>query len=96
MIRVVFLSMLLPVALSLSGPIYYGYSHAPQWRIAIWALASVPVFLWYTRSSFQKTFASAHGFVGAAFGLVAIALTATVFFVVGDYAVYFLVRAISN
>ena len=95
MIRVVFLSMLLPVALSLSGPIYYGYSHAPQWRIAIWALASVPVFLWYTRSSFQRNF-RAHSFMGAALGLIAIALVATVFFMVGDYAVYFLVRAISN
>jgi hypothetical protein len=95
-IRVIFLSMVLPLALTLSGPIYYGVSNGPQWRVTVWALASVPVFLWYTRSSFQKTFGSAHGFVGAALGLVAIALFAAVVFLVGDHAVYFLVRAISN
>ena len=95
MIRVIFLSMLFPVVLTLTGPIYYGYSHAPQWRIAVWALASVPVFLWYTRSSFQNNFRG-QGVLVAAFGLVFIVLVATAFFMAGDYAVYFLVRSISN
>ncbi|MGC1861514.1 MAG: hypothetical protein WA733_10415 [Methylocystis sp.] len=95
MIRVIFLSMLLPVVLTLSGPIYYGYSHAPHWRIAVWALASVPVFLWYTRSSFRNNFRD-QSVIGATFGLVVIAIVAAAFFMVGDYAVYFLVRSISN
>ena len=95
MIRIIFLSMLLPVALTLSGPIFYGYSHAPHWRVTVWALASVPVFLWYTRSSFRNNFRD-QGATGAVLGLVVIAIVAAAFFMVGDYAAYFLVRSISN
>jgi hypothetical protein len=95
MIRVILLSMLFPVALTLTGPIYFGVSNAPHWRVAIWALASVPVFLWYTRSSFRNNFRG-QGLLSAAFGLVFIAIVAVAFFMAGDYGVYFLVRSISN
>jgi hypothetical protein len=87
--------MLLPVALTLSGPIYYGYWNAPHWRVAVWAFACVPVFLWYTRREFMNNFGR-RGAIGVSFSLVAIAAVAAVFFLAGDYAVYFLVRSISN
>ena len=44
MARVVFLSLALPVAFSLVGPIYYGYSHGPYWRVLIWASACTVIF----------------------------------------------------
>jgi len=95
MIRVIFLSMLLPVALTLTGPVYFGISNATHWRVAVWALASVPAFLWYTRSSFRNNF-EGQGLLSATFGLVVIVIVAAAFFMAGDYGVYFLVRAISK
>jgi hypothetical protein len=38
-VLVVLLSMALPVALSVVGPIYYGYMNGPYWRVLIWAAA---------------------------------------------------------
>jgi hypothetical protein len=46
-IRVVFLGLLGPVVLSSIGPAYYGYSHAPYWRILVWALTCTVGFFWW-------------------------------------------------
>jgi hypothetical protein len=35
--RVAILSMLPPVVLSALGPIYYGYTRSPYWRVLVWA-----------------------------------------------------------
>ncbi len=93
--RVVFLSMLLPSALTLFGPIYYGVYGAPNWRITVWALASVPVFLWLSRDSFRHAYAG-YQFVDVVVGLVLISVIAAAFFLAADFGVYFLVRSISN
>jgi hypothetical protein len=45
-LRVVFLSMIGPIILSAVGPIYYGYTHGPYWRVIVWALAVTVLFLW--------------------------------------------------
>ena len=53
-VRVIFLSMAAPVILSAVGPLYYGYTHGPYWRIIIWALACTVGFSWLKRLSFKS------------------------------------------
>src|SRR5262249_50677140 len=43
-LRVVSLSMIVPVILSAVGPIYYGYTHGPYWRVIVWALVVAVAF----------------------------------------------------
>lgn len=57
--RVISLGLALPVAFSLVGPIYYGYTHDPYWRIIIWASACIVLFLWQARSPFRHALSTA-------------------------------------
>ena len=53
------LAMALPVAISLGGPIYYGYTNGPYLRVVVWAAACTIAAIWFYRQSF--TAASATG-----------------------------------
>ena len=44
--RVFSLGLGLPVAFSLVGPIYYGYTHGPYWRVIVWASVCTVIFCW--------------------------------------------------
>jgi hypothetical protein len=54
MLRVTFLAMALPVALSLAGPIYYGYTNGPYWRVLIWAGACTVGGSTFVHCGFQR------------------------------------------
>jgi hypothetical protein len=94
-VLVVLLSMALPVALSVTGPIYYGYTNGPYWRVLIWAAVCTIGAVWFYRSSFTAAFGDASAAVKLV-NLIAIVLVMGLCFVLGDSAIYFLVRAISN
>jgi hypothetical protein len=74
LLRVVFLSMIGPIILSAVGPIYYGYTHGPYWRVIVWAVAVTVLFLWWARSSFKNALSTAQTSVNAALNIVAIVL----------------------
>jgi hypothetical protein len=96
-VLVVLLSMALPVGLSIAGPIYYGYTNDPYWRVLIWAAVCTIGGVWFYRNSFTAAFSDAH--YSSAIKLanvVAIVLTMGLCFLAGDSAIYFLVRSISN
>lgn len=90
--RIVVLAMLLPVALSLAGPIYYGYTNGPYWRVIIWALACTIGFLWLNRSSINPSSSAAIN----ALNVVLISLTVAAAFLIGDSIVYLLTHLISK
>src|SRR5260370_5578802 len=52
-LRVILLSMAVPIILSATGPLYYGYTDGPYWRVIVWALACTVGFSWLERSSFK-------------------------------------------
>jgi hypothetical protein len=96
-IAVVLLSMVLPVALSVAGPIYYGYTNGPYWRVLIWAAVCAVGAVWLYRRSFTAAFADADYSAAVKLGnVIAIVLVIAVCFIAGDSAIYFLVRSISN
>jgi hypothetical protein len=105
--RVLFLGLLVlpiaitpPLVVSLIGPVYFGYSHAPYWRVLAWALASTTCFFWWGGTSAFKT-----AFTGEAatlpfwiklMNVVLIITWATLGIVAGHSLAYVLVRSISN
>lgn len=91
----VFGGMFLPVLLSLIGPIYYGITGGPPWRIAVWATASLAGFLWIWRRLLAGHLAGLSG-ADATKAFLAIVIVSGAFFMIGDYAVYFVARLISN
>lgn len=96
-VLVVLLSMALPVALSVAGPIYYGYINGPYWRVLIWAAACTIGAVWLFRQSFTVAFSNTDHSTAEKFVIVvAIVLTMGLCFLAGDSAIYFLVRSISH
>jgi hypothetical protein len=91
---VVFLSMLLPVTLSLAGPIYYGYTNGPYWKVIIWALASTVGFLWLDRSTLRQSLTNDRISNAKSFSLISLIVMAA--FLAGDSIAYFLTHLISN
>jgi hypothetical protein len=95
-VRVVSLGLGLPVAYSLIGPIYYGYTHGPYWRVIVWALASTVIFCWQVRSSFKSALSTAPpSIIGRFLMVLAIVVVAAIGFFVGDTLVYLFVRALT-
>jgi hypothetical protein len=93
--RVICLGLGLRVALSLVGPIYYGYTHSPYWRIVVWASACTVIFCWQERSSFRQALSTAPPSIIGRFLLVlAIVVMVAVGFFVSDTLVYLFVRAL--
>lgn len=96
-VLVVLLSMALPVALSVAGPIYYGYTNGPYWRVLIWAAVCTVGAVWLYRQSFTAAFIDADYSTAVKFvNVIAIVLVIGLCFLAGDLAIYFLVRSISN
>ena len=99
MLRVIFLSLLGPIVLSAIGPIYYGYTNAPYWRIIVWAFVCTVGCAWWSRSSFKVAFNTDHAprsFLGRSSLFIAIIVVIAVGFIAGDSLAYVLARSISN
>jgi hypothetical protein len=97
MLRVTFLAMALPVALSLAGPIYYGYTNGPYWRVLIWAGACTVGGIWLYRHSFTAAFSDApYSFAEKLVNVTAIIVVMGLCFLAGDSVAYFVVRSFSN
>jgi hypothetical protein len=95
MTGVILLGLLVPIALSLFGPIYYGYNDGPYWRVIVWALASTVGFLWVARSVLRNTLRTGSpSIIGRAALVVVIFATTAVAVVVGDSLIYLLVRSL--
>lgn len=95
MARVVSLSLALPVAFSLVGPIYYGYTHGPYWRVIIWASACTVLFCWQVRSYFRHALSTAPPSIIGRFLLVlAIVVVIAIGFFAGDTLVYLIARSL--
>ena len=58
-LRVILLGMAVPIILSATGPLYYGYTDGPYWRVIVWALACTVGFSWLERSSFTSALSTA-------------------------------------
>ncbi len=96
-VRVIFLSLALPVILSAIGPAYYGFTGGPYWRAIVWALACVVPFLWWSRSSFAHAWRTAPpSIVGRSLLVIAIVVIAAIAFAAGDLLVYVLARSLSR
>lgn len=93
--RVIFLGLAFPIAFSLVGPMYYGYTHGAYWRVIVWALACTAIFCWQARSSFKHSQSTAPPSIIGRFLLVlAIVILIALGFTAGDTLVYLLVRAL--
>jgi hypothetical protein len=96
-VLVVLLSMALPVALSIAGPIYYGYKNTPYSAVLIWAAVWTVGAVWFYRQSFTAAFSDAdYPAAVKLLNIIAIIVTISLCFLAGDSAIYFLVRSISN
>jgi hypothetical protein len=96
MVRVIFLSMAAPVILSGVGPLYYGYTHGPYWRIIVWALACTVGFSWLERLSFKSALSAAPpSIIGRSLLVVAIVAVVAIAFVAGDSVLYLLARSLN-
>ena len=91
--RAIFLSMAGPVILSAVGPLYYGYTHGPYWRIIVWALTCTVGFSWLVRSSFKNALSTAPpSIIGRSLLVIAIVAVALIAFVIGDSLLYLFAR----
>ena len=83
--RVFSLGLGLPVAFSLVGPIYYGYTNGPYWRVIVWASVCTVIFCWQERSSFRHALSTApRSIIGRFLLVLAIVVLAAVGFIAGD------------
>jgi hypothetical protein len=97
MMGVILLGLLVPIVLSVVGPIYYGYNNGPYWRVIVWALACTLGFLWLARSSLRETLLAAPpSIIGRSLPVVAIIAMIAVAVIVGDSLVYLFVRSLSH
>jgi hypothetical protein len=97
MLRVTILAMALPVAFSLAGPIYYGYTDGPYSRVLIWAAACTVILMWTSRRSLVGSLINTPSSPAIKLvNAIAIVVAVGVSFIIGDSAVYCLVRLISN
>ena len=88
-------AMLLPVLISLTGPIYYGVTGGPPWRVAIWGATCLIGFIWLSRAALRRNIGELDN-ANATKAFVAIILVSGAFFEAGDYLAYFLARSFSN
>jgi hypothetical protein len=93
--RVVSLSLALPVLFSLVGPIYYGFTHGPYWRVIIWASVCIAIFCWQARAPFKHALSTARPSIIGRFLLVLTIVTViAIGFLVGDMFVYLFARSL--
>lgn len=92
--RVFSLGLGLPVAFSLVGPIYYGYTHGPYWRVIVWASVCTVIFCWQERPSFRHALSIAPPSIIGFLLVLAIVVLAAVGFIAGDTLVYLFTRAL--
>lgn len=91
--RVLVLSMAGPVIFSALGPIYYGYTRGPYWRVIVWALACTVGSLWFYRSDLKTAIPEAPpSLMARIFLVLLIVITIAVALVVGDTLIYLLAR----
>jgi hypothetical protein len=96
MVRVIFFSLLGPVALSSFVPMYFGYVEAPYSTAIIWALVCT---LWWVRPSLGSAETDANWLQPLWYKSTAIAAMVAVValaFVSGDSIAYILTRSISS
>jgi hypothetical protein len=95
-VRVIFFSLLGPIALSLSGPIYFAYTHAQYSTAVVWALACA---LWWAQPSFEAALTDTNWLRPVWYKstlIVAVVAILAFAFVSGDSLAYFLARSLSN
>ena len=96
-VLVVLLSMALPVALSVGGPIYFGYMNDPYSAVLIWAGVCTIGAVWFYRQSFTAAFSDDdYSTAVKLVNVIAIILFIGLCLLAGNSAIYFLVRSISN
>jgi hypothetical protein len=84
-----------PEILSALAPFYYGYTHAPYWRVIVWALACTVPFLWFARASIKHALSTAPpSIIGRSLLVAAIVVSAAIALVVGHSLVYLLGHSI--
>jgi hypothetical protein len=94
-VRVIVFSMAVPVIFSAVGPLYYGYTHGPYWRILVWAFACTVGFCWLERSSFKSALRTAPpSIVGRSLLVVVIVAVAAIAFVAGDSLLFIIARSL--
>ena len=92
-LRVILLSMAVPIILSATGPLYYGYTDGPYWRVIVWALACTVGFSWLERSSFKSALSTAPpSMIGRSLVIISIVVVAFIVFFVGDSLLYLFAR----
>jgi hypothetical protein len=92
-LRVILLSMAVPIILSATGPLYYGYTDGPYWRVIVWALACTVGFSWLERSSFKSALNTAPpSMIGRSLVVISIVVVAFIAFFVGDSLLYLFAR----
>jgi hypothetical protein len=95
MLRMIFLGMGLTVILSLIGPIYYGFTNGPYWRVILWASVCIVICCWQARQSFRHAWQTAPlSTIGRLLLMAAIVAVIVIAFVAGDSLVFLLVRSI--
>jgi hypothetical protein len=93
--RVTLVAMLGPVILSLAGPMYYGYTHTPYWRVIVWVIACTIGLAWWSRESFKIALSTApSSIVGRSLSVVSIVMIIGIAFAIGDSLVYLLAGSI--
>jgi hypothetical protein len=98
LVRIIFLALIGPIALSLWGPIYFGFRHVSYLAVIIWAAICTGYMLWWSRDSFRYMFSLRD--TSALFwyypSLVAIVVIMGAAFLGAQSLVYFFVVRISN
>jgi hypothetical protein len=85
--------MAVPIILSATGPLYYGYTDGPYWRVIVWALACTVGFSWLERSSFKSALSTAPpSMIGRSLVVISIVVVAFIAFFVGDSLLYLFAR----
>ena len=92
-LQIILLSMAVLVILSAAGPLYYGYTDGPYWRVIVWALACTVGFSWLERSSFRSALSTAPpSMIGRSLVVISIVAAAFIAFFVGDSLLYLFAR----
>ena len=101
MVRTILLGPIVPVALSLSGPVYSAYNKEPYSYVVAWALFCTVVFIWRSRPSIQYAIESERSEGQwtpwlAPRLVVMVGVQMALAFLAGHSALYFLVKQFSN
>jgi hypothetical protein len=94
-LRVILLSMAVPIILSSTGPLYYGYTNGPYWRVIVWAIACTVGLSWLERSSFKSALSPASpSMIGRSLIIISIVVVTFIAFFVGDSLLYLFARSL--